>query len=88
MAKFKVGDLIRMSTIDDPNYKRNGYWKVLKVQKYSYVLWSYINNTHINQKRCKEYLKYYKYPNMMTFIDKCYRLLTAAEKVLYVHKSK
>lgn len=84
MAKFKVGDLIRLADTEDIMYRRNGYWRVAKIQKNGYVLWSYTNKDYITQKRCKHFLQQKKYKNMMEFIDCSYRLLTDAEKVLYV----
>lgn len=75
-----------MSDKTDIMYTRNGYWRVIKVQKFSYVLWSYTNGIHINQKRLKHFIKIHNHKNMMEFIDNAYRLLTDAEKVLYVSK--
>lgn len=86
MAKFKVRDYIRLADTEDIMYKHNGYWRVTKVQKHSYVLWSYTNKCYINQKRLKHFLKSENHKNMMEFMDKAYRLLTDAEKVLYVNR--
>jgi len=85
MAKFRVGgDFIRISDQDDPGYRMNHYYKVERVQKTSYVLRSGQHGQQIRQKITKDLVKHLGLKNMMEFIDKSYRLLTDAEKVLYV----
>lgn len=88
MAKFKEGDIIRISNHDDPAYKYNHLYKVTKVTDFGYEITSFQTGMTYDEETLAiiKHLMLKDGQELATvteFIDTFYVLATTQEIVLY-----